>query len=170
MSEAPPSSRRRSSAIATATSKIQFSSYFCRGTTNMPSSNCHKGWITGAEEIARHLLQRHECTNLAMETFYECPCTCHGAAFSTMGDLLLHISQEHPQRLSQHERSEESAAPDELEGDIEDVGLDSEDEGLVMVVSRQQSSDGRSLKERLSVAIRPSSVSGERKDSAWYET
>ncbi|RDI81253.1 hypothetical protein Vi05172_g8853 [Venturia inaequalis] len=143
-----PSALRRSSTISTATSRIQFQSYFCRGTTNSPCTRCAKGWITGAEEIARHIRQWHECTNLTMETFYECPCTCHGAAFSTMGDLLLHISQKHPQRLSRHERTGQSPAPDDLEGDVGEVELESEDEGLIMMTSRQSSSDKLSLKSR----------------------
>lgn len=161
----PPPIRRRSSTVSTATSRIQFQSYYCRGTTNTPCTKCKKGWITGAEEIARHIRQWHECANLAMETFYECPCTCHGAAFSTMGDLLLHISKKHPQRLSQHERNEQSPAPDDLEGDGGDVELDSEDEGLIMMASRRPSRDTTSSKDRGS----PPSLQDERKDSAWQE-
>lgn len=165
----PPSSRRRSSAISTTTSRIQFQSYFCRGTTNTPCAKCTKGWITGPEEIARHICRWHESTNLAMETFYECPCSCPGAAFATMGDLLLHISQEHQQRLSRHERTEQSPAPDELEGDTEDAELESEEEGLTMVTSRQIPTSGGPRKKRQILITKPSSLTDERSDIALAE-
>lgn len=165
-----PPARRKSSTISTTTnSRIQFQSYFCRGATNTPCVKCTKGWITGAEEIARHIRQWHECTNVAMETFYECPCSCPGAAFSTMGDLLLHISQRHPQRLSRHERAEQSPAPDDLEGDTEDVELESEEEGLTMVASRQNSRVERPRNGRQNLVKRTASSPDEREDSAWYE-
>jgi hypothetical protein len=62
-----------------------------------------------------------------MEIALECPCSCPGAEFTTMGDLLLHISREHPQRLSRVVRGKGDEAPDgDTEGAFEEVKEDEE--------------------------------------------
>lgn len=76
-----------------------------------------------------------------MEVAYECPCSCPGAAFATMADMLLHISWEHPQRLSGEEKGEWDAAPDELKGDTEGAEVESDEEGVMMVRSRHPCRD-----------------------------
>lgn len=134
---------RRSSAISTTTSRIQFQSYYCRGTTNTTSAKCMKGWITGPEAIAWHICAWHQFTNFhTMETMYECPCSCPGAAFSAISDMLLHVARQHPQRLSQLEKNEQSPAPDGLEGDTEHADLAEEEEGVTMLRSRHSQGYG----------------------------
>jgi hypothetical protein len=78
-----------------------------------------------------------------------------------MGDMLLHVSQVHPQRLSKHEKGEWDPPPDTLEGDTEDTETaSSEEDGITMAKSRHMYRDAGSSRSK--VWAHPD----ERKDSA----